>query len=176
MASDYGLNFGFRRSDESVRSSEGRLRTPATGAVLLQGTLVTIDPANPGFLKVAAANAPVVPGVTGLLVQEEFDRSIYESDRVDSFVLGLTKKNRLSVITTGAGTKFWLANTAAQNRADGRSIAAVTMFSATGIALGDSIGWDGAKYVKADGTTVKPVATVTFLDTTAGRLEAVLVA
>lgn len=181
MASDYGLNFGFRRSDESVRVSEGRIKTPATGAALLIGTLVTIDPAAPGYLKVAPTGSPTVPGVTGLLIQEEvWDRSIYERDRVDSFVLGLCKPNRLSVISTGAGTKFWLKNTGAQTRADGRVINAVTMFVAgsggTAIAVGDGLAWNGTAYVHVAAGDATQVATVTFYDSTKGLLEAVLIA
>jgi hypothetical protein len=177
MASDYGLNFGFRRSDESVRVSEGRIKTPATGPALLIGTFVTIDAAAPGYLKVAPANAHIVPGVTGLLIQEEvWDRSIYERDRVDSFVLGLCKPNRLSVISTGAGTKFWLKNTGSQTRADGRVISAVQMFLPTGIAVGDGLAWDGTHYVHVAAGDATQVATVTFYDSTKGLLEAVLTA
>ena len=175
MASDYGLNFGFRRSDESVRVSEGRIKTPATGPLLLIGTLVTIDAANAGYLKVAPAAAPVVPGVTGLLIQEEvWDRSIYERDRVDSFVLGLCKPNRLSVISTGAGTKFWLKNSAAQVRADGRSIDAVQMFVPTGITIAGGLAWDGTHYINVAAGDPTQVATVTFFDATKGLVEAVL--
>jgi hypothetical protein len=149
MASDYGLNFGFRVSDESVRLSNGRLKTPASGATLLQGTLVEQDAAT-GYLKVAAAAAPLRPGTCGLLVQEEaWDRSIYESDQIDSFELNKTKKNRLSVITTGAGTKVWFKNTAAQTRADGRVIDAVTMFVATNVAVGRGFQWNGTAYADA---------------------------
>ena len=176
MASDYGLNFGFRRSDESVRLSEGRVKTPATGAALLLGTLVEIDPANPGYLKASASNAAVRPGYCGLLVQEEvWDRSIYEAQSIDSFSLGIAKKNRLSVITTGAGTKVWLKNTAAQNRADGRSISAVTMVDLTGVAVGDLLAWDGTKYIKTNGTTLTAgVLQVTYLDAAKGYVEGVL--
>lgn len=147
MASDYGLNFGFRVSDESVRFSNGRLKTPATGAVLLQGTLVEQD-GSTGHLKAAAANSPLRPATCGLLVQEEaWDRSIYESEQIDSFELNKTKNNRLSVITTGAGTKVWFKNTAASTRADGRVIDAVTMFVATSVAVGRGLAWNGTAFV-----------------------------
>lgn len=176
MASDYGLNFGFRRSDESVRVSEGRVRTPATGANLLLGTAVEINPAAPDFLRVAAANAKARTGICGLLLQEEvWDRTIYQSDRIDSFSLGVALKNRLSVITNGAGTKIWLKNTASQNRADGRSIAAVTMFAAGSVAVGAKLGWDGTKWVFVDGTTItNDFMEVTSYDASKGYLEAVL--
>lgn len=177
MASDYGLNFGFRRSDESVRVAEGRFRTPVTGA-LLQGSFVEVNPASAGYLKQSATNPVAIPGYSGLLVSEEFDRSLYEADIQDSFMLGTAKANRLAVVSTGAGTKFWIKNTGAQTRADGRVIAAVTMFSSAGaLAVGDGIAWDGSKYVKVgQASTTNKVATVTFFDATAGLLEAVLVA
>lgn len=176
MASDYGLNFGFRRSDESVRVSEGRFRTPATGNALLLGTAVQIDPANAGYLIPCAANAPIVPGVAGLLVQEEIMfGSIYGPDTslLDSYSFGVAKKNTLSVVSTGAGTKVWFKNGAAQNRVDGRSISAVTICDTTGANLGDTMGWDGSKWVK---TTTASAAwmTVTSVNTSTNYFEGVL--
>lgn len=176
MASDYGLNFGFRRSDESVRVSEGRVKTPATGPLLLLGTAVTIDAANPGYLKVAPTGAHPLTGVTGLLVQEEiWDRNIYERQRVDSFVLGVAKPNRLSVITNGPGTKIWLKNTAAQDRADGRHIDAVTMFVATNVAVGRGLAWNGTAFVDvAAPDDPTSFGVVTAFDSSKGYLELVL--
>jgi hypothetical protein len=111
MASDYGLNFGFRVSDESYRRSNGRVKTPATGAPLLLGTAVELDPANPGYLRVASATAKPRTYTCGLLVQEEvWDRAVYEaasstaSPRRD-------QAQPLSVITNGAGSKVWFRNT-----------------------------------------------------------------
>lgn len=176
MASDYGLNFGFRRSDETVRVSEGRFRTPATGAALLIGTAVQIDPANPGFVTPCPANAPIVPGVAGILLQEEIMfGSIYgqEVGLLDSFNYGVAKPNRLSVITTGAGTKIWIRNSTAQTRADGRAISAVTITDLTGANLGDNLGWDGTKWVK---TTTASAAwmTITSINTANAYAEGVL--
>jgi len=177
MASDYGLNFGFRRSDESSRVSEGRVRTPKTGAALLLGTCVTIDAAAPGYLKVAAAAAPPVTGVTGLLLQEEiWDRSIYQSDRVDSFVLGVALKDRLSVITNGAGTKVWFKNTLAQTRADGRVIPAVTLVDLTGAVVGGGLSWNGTTWVASAAGDAATHMVITDLDAAKGYVEAVLVA
>jgi hypothetical protein len=178
MASDYGLNFGFRRSDESVRVSEGRLKTPATGTFRL-GSLVTFDPANPGYLKAAAANQVGEGATVGLLVQEEvWLQSIYSFDvrHIDSFSLGVAKNNAPSVISSGAGTKVWLANTLAQSRADGRQIAAVTMFTPTGIGVMDYLAWDGSKFIKGTGVADSMLRVTSIDTTTAGaeRLEAVL--
>lgn len=174
MASNYGRNFGFRRSDESYRISEGRLRTPATGTFRI-GQLVEIDPAAPGYLKAAAANAVGSGGTVGLLVQEEqFIGSIYGQgvEFYDSNNLGVAKNNTLSVLTCGAGTKVWFQNTAAETRADGRSLAAVTMVTLTGVAVGDYLTWDGSKFV--EGTEANSMLRVTAVDVAKGYVEAVL--
>lgn len=177
--SDYGLNFGFLRSDESSRSAaEGRYKTP-TGSTLLLGTMVEIDPANPGYLKQSDADAECVTGYSGLLLQElEFDRSIYESDApmVDTLMKGKAKANRLAVITSGAGTKVWFKNTATVTRADGRVVTGRTMATLTGLAVGDLLGWDGSKWVEVNGSTVtNAVMKVTAISASKQLVEAVLV-
>lgn len=174
MASDYGLNFGFRRSDESVRIAEGRFRTPAAGTFRF-GSLVAIDKAAPGFLRAATANEVGEGASVGLLLQEEsWDRSIYGPSGVDSFGLGQAYNNRLSVITAGAGTKVWLKNTEAQSRVDGRQIAAVTMVDLTGVAPMDYLTWDGAKFIKSIAGVSDSMLRVTEVDETKGYCEAVL--
>lgn len=151
MASDYGLNFGFRRSDESLINKESRLKVPTTGT-FRHGSLVTFDPANPGYLKAAVANEVGEGSTVGVLTQEEaWDRSIYAPNRIDSFYLGVARNNRLADIVSGAGGKVWLKNTAAQTRADGRVIAAVQMVDLTGVAVKDYLAWDGTKFVKGTG-------------------------
>lgn len=179
MASDYGLNFGFRRSDESLRVSEGRLKTPSTGDALLLGTCVEIDPDNEGFLRAAAADAKPRTGVCGLLVQEEeFDRSIYETDIMDSFMFGVAKKNRRSVITNGPGAKVWFHNSPQQARADGRTIDPVTMVTGLGsLSVGDLLKWDGTTWAATVGDgTEEDLAhmEVTFVDADRNLVEATL--
>lgn len=156
MASNYGPAFGFRKSDESVRRTEGRYRTPATGSTLLQGTCVEIDPSNAGFLRVGAANVKARTGICGLLTQEEAEfRTIYESLVIDTYALSATYKNTLSVVTNGAGTKIWLKNTAAITQVDGRpQIPAITMFVTTSVAKGVQLGWDGTHWAYVDGSTI----------------------
>lgn len=154
--SDYGRNFGFLRSDEHVRVSEGRFKTPV-GSALLLGTVVEINAASEGYLKQSAINAKFVTGFCGLLLQEHaWDRSIYEApmDGLDSYQLGVAKADVRSIITSGAGTKVWFKNTGAETRADGRSISARTMFTAAGVAVGDELGWDGSKFIETNGSTV----------------------
>ena len=186
MASNYGRNFGFRRSDESMAIREGRLRTPASGTFRL-GMLVAIDPSAAGYLKAAAANQVGLGGTVGLLVQEEqFIGSIYGQgvEHYDSNNLGLAKNNTLSVIWAGPGTKVWFQNTAAETRADGRVLSAVTMWTTTGAVIGSYLTWDGTKYVVDDpdggGAVVaasesNSMLRITAVDTVAGYCEAVLI-
>lgn len=165
MASDYGLNFGFRRSDESMAIREGRHKTPATGDPLLLGTAVQIDPDNPGFLAQCAADAPYVPGFSGLLVQEDSHLgSVFEPAPYlghDSIDLGAAKRDTLAIIWGGSGTKVWFKNTPEYSRGD-RSKAAVEMFEDAGLAVGDQIGWDGTKW---SASAVEPWMTVTAVST-----------
>lgn len=148
MASDYGLNFGFRVSGETLRIANGtNIRTPV-GSSFQQGTLVEINNSSAGYLKQAGNAAKPRAGVCGLLLQEEvWDRSIYQSNQIDSFSLGVCLPNRLSVITSGAGVKIWMKNTGSITRADGRVIGAVAMFTNTSVALGRGLQWNGSVYV-----------------------------
>lgn len=175
MASDYGLNFGFRVSDETRRSSNGRLKTPVASALLL-GTAVEIDPASAGYLKAAASGAKPRTGTCGLLVQEEiWDRPLYGQQITDSFALGVALPNRLSVITNGPGTKVWLKNTPSQTRADGRVIAAVTMFVAAGVAVGHGLAWGGTSWINdTDPTAATSFMEVSYYNAAAGLVEAYL--
>ncbi len=183
MASEYGLNFGFRVSDETRRSSFGRVRTPKSGPALQIGTAVELDPADPMYLRPVTAARVGAPDFTwgptaGLLVQEEvWDRSIYQSDIIDSFSYGIALHNRLSVITSGAGTKVWFKNTAGQNRADGRVIAAVTMFATAGMAVGVPVTWNGTAWAAAPGTNPNGptnVGVVSYYNASAGLVEVFL--
>ena len=163
MASDYGLNFGFRRSDESMATREGRFKTPADSAYLL-GTAVEIDAANAGYLKQSAANAEPVSGLRGLLVQEDnFLGSVFEAAPFlghDSLDLGEAKPDTLSVMWAGVGTKVWFKNTGAYSRY-GRTKAAVSIVDLTGVSVGDQLGWNGSKWVKAVADTTPGWLTVT---------------
>lgn len=180
MASDYGLNFGFRRSDESMATREGRFKTPASGNPLLQGIAVQLDPATPGYLKKCAANATPLSGLHGLLVQEEshipdlFNQVLANGH--DSIDLGTTKLDQLSVMWAGVGSKVWFKNTPAYSRGT-RAKGAVTLVDVTGVAVGDQLGWDGSKWVKATGSVVAwlTVTAVSGTAATAGAyVEAVL--
>lgn len=164
MASNYGRNFGFRRSDESMAIREGRQKVPAAGTYR-QGQPISIDEANPGWIRhTEAADAPVT-GWTGLLVQEDaWDRSIYQSSILETGDLGGVINNRLCTIWSGNGTKVWFKNTGAQLRADGRSIEAAELVDFTGgIAVGDYLGVSvpGKWGVVSDETTAQMRVTLT---------------
>jgi hypothetical protein len=176
VASDYGLNFGFRVSDETRRSSMGRVKTPKTGPLLLIGTAVEIDPVNAGFLRASAAGVKPRTGTSGLLVQEEAHLDgIYDPQIRDSFSLGVAKPNRLSVITNGAGTKVWFRNTVSQSRADGRQIAAVSLFLTAGVAVGRGLAWNGTQWVDvADPKDPTAFGEVVFYDPTKSYVELIL--
>jgi hypothetical protein len=172
MASDYGLNFGFRRSDESMAIAEGRFKTPVGGSALKHGTAVEIDPATPGYVKASAASTTPVGGFHGLLVQEDshlFD--YYARDWKDSADLGVSKKNTLCIIRSGAGTKVWFKNTAQTTSGDGTVTGAVAMFTQGSIAVGDLLTWNGTVWVET--ASANPWMKVT--DVTTDYLEAVLV-
>lgn len=175
MASDYGLNFGFRRSDETVAVTEGRLKVPASGTYRL-GSLVKFDSSNAGYL-VAGSASDVGEGATvGLLVQEEiWDRPIYSPTRIDSFYLGVALNNRLATIVSGSGTKVWFKNTAAQTRADGRTVAAVNMVDPSNFpsAIGQYLTWDGSKFSNSSATFANSMLRVTLTNGT-DYCEAVL--
>ncbi len=172
MASDYGLNFGFRRSDESMATAEGRFKTPAGGSALKLGTAVEIDPASAGYVKTSATATTPVVGFHGLLVQEDshlFD--YYARDWKDSSDLGLAKKNTLCIIRSGAGTKVWFKNTAETTSGDGTVTAAVSMFTQGSLAVGDLLTWNGTVWVET--ASANPWLKVTHVET--DFLEAVLV-
>jgi hypothetical protein len=156
--SDYGKNFGFRRSEPAVR--EGRLRVPTTG-VFHQGDLVTYDTATAGLLELADPGSPVVPGFTGLLVQEEgWDVSAFGAPVVDSNNKGLVLNDKPAVIMTGPGIKVWFKNTA-QVVYHGRTFPAVTRVDLSTVVLGSELEWDGTAYqLKATGEAVMQVTEV----------------
>lgn len=160
MASTYGLHFGFRRSDEAYRVSEGRVRTPKLSAAnpnpLLIGTCVQLvqgtDGAAAGYVEPAKAGATARTGVCGILLQEEDHlRSIYQLDSADSFGTGVAKPDTLSVITNGPGTKVWFKNIPGTTRTDGRVTPEVTIVDTTNLQAGDLLGWNGTVWAAAAG-------------------------
>lgn len=165
MASDYGLNFGFRRSDESMATREGRFKTPvAADPLLLQGSAVRLDADTPGYLEQAPADQAPISGFTGLLVQEESHIfSAFTEQEHDSFSLGRAKNDQLSVMWAGVGTKVWLRNTDNYSRF-GRTHAGVQIVNLTGAVIGGGLGWNGTQWVASDVDTASWM-TITLLAT-----------
>jgi hypothetical protein len=112
-----------------------------------------------------------------VLVQEESHiYGLFDLQDHDSIDLGAGKLDQLSTLWSGAGVKVWLKNTPAYSRG-GRSKAAVSMWTSTGVGVGDGLGWNGTKWVKAVAGTTPSWMTVTAINTgTAGAeyCEAVL--
>ncbi len=174
--SDYGLNFGFRRMDETMAIREGRLRLPASGT-FHQGDLVKRDTSNDGYLAAASNTENAVKGMTGLLIQEEgWDFSIYgESGITDSANKSAVRLGRLAQMVSGSGIKFWLRNTADVVNPD-RTIAGRTVVTDTSVTVGTYLGWDGSKWVH-NATAAQEHAVVTQISGagTSFYCEAVLV-
>ena len=161
---DYGLNFGYRRSGGDSAVREGRFRVPKNAelaAAMRQGSLVTVDPDEPGYLKLAPSGSKIVPGFCGLLIQHDGPtQSYFDAPERDSHALGGVKAGNLAVIQAGAGEKIWLKNTPKKTLFGGREIAARTVITATGLVIGDELTWDGTKFIKKAGS-VASVAKVT---------------
>lgn len=183
MASTYGPNFGFRRSDETLSVREGRQRVPTAATTWKQGFLVTPDTAAPGYLKLPDTTALTAgelnSGTYGLIVQEEDHvPDLYDKTRLGwaTYDLGGVKPGRLAIMWSGIGVKVWMKNTKVQNRVDGVTVPAVTMFTATGLAVGDWLKFDGTKWL--EGTALNGFLQVTLYDASGGAgaeyLEAVV--
>lgn len=175
-----GDSFGFRRSDEDLHSgAESNFKVPATQVaeeqVYLQGDLVEIDSASPGYVVRSAADAPLVPGVRGLLVQYGqllvsaglTRNTIFQTRDLSEVVLDAP-----TVIVTGAGIKVWVKNLDAVAAGTGRrTYAAEERCDTASVTLGSLVKWDGNKFVHTTDAD-KAVGTVTSV--TADGFEFVL--
>lgn len=149
---NYGPNFGFRRSGGDSATREGKYLVPAE-VQLRQGQVVEIDKAKPGYVKLAPADTVLRAGWSGLLIQEEgWNGDVFEAPQHDTHDMGFIRPNMRCAIWTGAGLLIWVKNTEALDR-PGRTIPARTMLAA-GLAVGDDVAWDGSKFVKATADNV----------------------
>lgn len=173
-SSDYGLNFGFRRSGEGMWTArEGGYKTPVSGSALKLGTAVEIDPASEGYLKASATGTTPKAGYQGLLIQEDAHIfTIYERQWKDTADLGLAKKDCRSIIGAGTGLKVWFRNTPQVTSPDGTVTAAVTMGTFTGLVVGDLLTWNGTSWVET--SSANPWMKVTKVDSDFAGCEAVL--
>lgn len=175
---NFGDSFGFRRlTDDFMSGAEGGFKV-LTGASLLQGDLVEIDPAHPGYLVKSASGAVLVPGFRGILVQrdEMLDPKLNRLPVVNTRDLSQIVPERHAIIMTGAGIKVWYKNLAADTRTGYRNYAAETRLDLTGIVVGSTVGWDGSKYVAtraaSQGVTAIPaIGTVTLVESDGSGFE-----
>lgn len=175
MASSYGRNAGFRRSDDGGVVHEGLYKTP-TGTRLRQLSPVSRDDSTTEYLKVHPNATAPVSGHDGLLVQEEdMIPTIYDNlpGRVTSD-FGLAYADRRSGMWSGKGLKVWFKNTASQTSHDGTVVAAVTMVNLTGVAKGDYLKVTGGIFVKATNAADSAWMQVSAVNTAAATVEAIL--
>lgn len=167
-----GDSFGFRRSNEHLFSGPENARIPF-GFTGLQGDLVQIDPASAdgvlssSLLKSAAANAVLVPGYCGLLVQyEEFVTSdgINQQPILNTRDLSRVRPGLMALIVTGAGLKVWVKNlaavTASATAPQYKAYSAETRVTLTSMVVGDMVRWTGSVYARTTDAT-QSIGTVT---------------
>lgn len=169
----YSRNFGFRDFTNIIR--DGRNKTPSTGSPLVLGTAVVVDAANPGVVKVPAANASP-SALSGVLVYEHIqykgvDAALTESVDMDTAPLG-----QYAQIVHGPGVKVWFKNTASVTLADGRTRAPRTMVAGAGatptLAVGDLLTPAADGTWKETSTAAEAWMVVESVDTTRGLVEA----
>lgn len=166
----YGRNFGMRSFENVVR--DGRFRVPATGTPLRIGEGVMLDPANPGRLKRATADA--APSANcGIVVFEHIQNksdalTLSHDAPYNQVPLGVYAQ-----MMHGPGTKVWFKNTDAKTLYDGRvreEFDFVTGDLAT-LAPGDGLTPDGSgKW--AEDATGNPWLVVEQVNPTTGLVEA----
>ena len=180
----YSRNFGMRSFENVVR--DGRFRAPRTGTPIKIGAPVQLDPANPGFLKLAGAGAAPGPGA-GIAVYEHIQNksdaltTVYDAP-YDSVPLG-----QYAQMMHGPGTKVWIQDTAAKTLYDGRVQAAGDLLDA-GVTVDNTLigkglvptadgKWravdaDGADNVAGNADDEKPWMVVEQVNPSTGRVEA----
>lgn len=167
----YGRNFGMRSFENVVR--DARFRAPATGTPFKIGSPITIDPANPGQVKAAAADSPANAS-SGIAV---FEHIQFKSDVIvshDSAPYDEVPLGQYVQIMHGPGTKVWFKNTPAVTLYDGRVRAAATMVDGdlTTLKPGDGLVPNGTGgYAKA-GAGVAAWLTIEQVNPTTGLVEA----
>lgn len=136
----YSRNFGFRDFTNIVR--DGRNKTPATGDPLVLGTAVVVDPANPGQVKVPAADASP-SALSGILVYEHIQYKGVDASLTEAVDMDTAPKGAYVQVVHGPGVKVWFKNTTTKTLADGREIAGRTMVAGAGatptLAVGDML-------------------------------------
>lgn len=137
----YHRDFGMRSFENIVRVA--RFRAPRTGAPIIIGAPVQIDPDNPGFLKrVAEAEAPSAD--CGIAIYEHIQN---KSDNLTTYLdapYDRVPLGQYCQMVHGGGAKFWFRNSEDKVLYDGRSQEGHTMVTT------------GAVDTAADLSTFKP--------------------
>lgn len=115
----YSRNFGFRSFENIVRMA--RHRTPDSGDQWVIGYGVSVDPANPGRLRLATDGEAPNPGC-GILLYEHIQ---YLGD--DPYLVNPADKdtvplNQYAQVVRGNGVKVWFKNTTDRALYDGRNL------------------------------------------------------
>lgn len=169
----YSRYFGMRSFENVIR--DGRFRAPKTGTPLRIGEPVVLDPANPGFMKPAAAAE--VPGPDcGLAVFEHIQNksdaltTVYDSP-YDKVPLG-----QYAQIMHGPGTKVWFKNHASKVLYDGRTQEAGSLLADSvvigSLAIGAGLVPDGAGKYRVAAAEEQAWLTVEQVNPSTGRVEA----
>jgi len=169
----YSRNFGFRDFTNIIR--DGRNKTPSTGNPLVLGTAVVVDPANPGVVKVPAADDSP-SALSGILVYEHIQYKGVDAALTESVDMDTAPKGQYVQIVHGPGVKVWFKNTPEVTLADGTVRAARTMVAGAGatptLAVGDLLTVDTDGTWKETSTAADAWAVVESVDTTRGLVEA----
>lgn len=115
----YSRNFGMRSFENVVR--DGRFRVPKAGTPLLIGAPVTLDTANPGFLKLATAAQAPSPGCGAVVFEHIQHKGVdtFLTTNVDA-PFNRVPLGQYAQMMHGVGVKVWLKNTTASPLYDGR--------------------------------------------------------
>lgn len=173
--SNYTRNFGMRSFENVVR--DGRFRVPRTGNPLQIGSPVTLDAANPGFLKVAPSATPPGP-LSGIAIFEHI-----QSKGVDTFLtthsdtpFNLIPLGQYTQMMHGPGTKVWFKNTADKPLYDGRVQTGGGLLASsvdvTAVTIGQGLVPDGSGKFAIAGSGVAHWLTIEQVNPTTGVIEA----
>lgn len=172
----YGDHFQFQRIWEGVNPQVGDFSVPSTGN-FWQGCFAQQDASNPNFLKLGVDNAQLIPGVSGLLIQEEWMDSNYLAPITESSEYRRVIHSRGAVLVTGAGIRVRVSNLPARTINGGKARLAFAPLVPTGLAIGDGISWKLAagvgQYTKTTGDYTNRIGTVVAVDTSVSGAESV---
>lgn len=146
----YTRNFGMRSFENIVRNA--RFRAPKTGTPFVIGAPVVLDPANPGFLKAAAAAD--APGAGGIILFEHIQMKGVDTavTTTSDAPFNQVPLGQYAQIIHGGGAKVWFKNTTDKPKYDGVVTPGGSLIAGDvdDLLIGDGLVPDGAgKFRKA---------------------------